>query len=77
MPDSVSPPVKALIKKLLLKDPSKRATIYDVIKEPIIQSKITLIVEEYTLGEDIAESIKEQLVALNLLGSAAVQEEKK
>jgi len=36
-----------------------------------------LIVEEYTLGEDIAESIKEQLVALNLLGSAAVQEEKK
>jgi len=62
---------------LLTKDPTKRPTIEEVLKEPLIQKRLMLIVDEYILGDKILEIVKEQLLGLNLMNEAFVQEEAK
>ncbi|TNV81531.1 hypothetical protein FGO68_gene13352 [Halteria grandinella] len=66
LPENISKSSKDLVNKLLEKDPKQRLSIQQVIKEPLIQHRIMLIVDDLVNGAEIAEKIKEQLLSLNL-----------
>ncbi|TNV83919.1 hypothetical protein FGO68_gene7232 [Halteria grandinella] len=67
LPDDVSEGCKNLVNKLLTKNQKQRPTIQEVLKEPLIQEKIRLIINEYVNGEQIQESIRQQLLQTRTL----------
>ncbi|TNV81437.1 hypothetical protein FGO68_gene14445 [Halteria grandinella] len=66
MPAHVSDSCKALIQKMLQKNPENRPTIFDILQTPIITEKIRLIADEYVIGIDIAKRIKQQMIDLEI-----------
>ncbi|TNV82237.1 hypothetical protein FGO68_gene11763 [Halteria grandinella] len=67
LPDSVSAECRALVSRLLAKDRRDRPTVREVIREPIVMAKVRLIAEEYVYGEEIGDSVRQQLIDMNLL----------
>lgn len=47
-------------------DPSERPSFVDVLKMPIVYSRILFFIEEMTLGEEVADQITSQLITLEI-----------
>lgn len=57
MPAFVSPECQRLVKSLLIADPDKRPSVFDVLNMPIIKEKLKMITEGMSLGPEIAEIV--------------------
>jgi serine/threonine protein kinase len=61
LPEGFSEPVRELLGQILQKDQSKRPSIDDIIHKPIIQDQIRRIIEEFSVDEQMMESLYESI----------------
>ncbi|TNV80949.1 hypothetical protein FGO68_gene13658 [Halteria grandinella] len=79
MPAHISPACRALVKKMLKKNPEKRPSIFEILQAPLIIEKLRMIVDEFMIGIEISKRVKQQLIDLgiNLISIPSQIEEKK
>jgi len=55
MPSFISKPCQDLISSMLVKNPIKRPSIFEVLRNPLIYSKIMFFTDDMLLGIEISE----------------------
>jgi len=68
MPSHISEDCQQLITRMLTVDPLQRPSIVDVLKMPIVYNQVQLFTDSYTIGYELSEKIRLQMIDLGIQG---------